>query len=108
MTDNWTKLKWRLQAVANNDAQGGCPGVVLIFVNVFLSDGLPIGWYKPQRVPLEPRNFDVSLLSFSHNGGDWDNLMHCLVPDDKKKTTGVIDRVLVVRDGAPVGWLDTI
>jgi len=107
MADNWTKLKWRLQAVANNEANGGCPGVALIFVNVFLSCGLPIGWYKPQRIMLEPRNFDISILPIiGHAPKGWDDLMHSLVPGEMKRATGVIDRILVVREGEPVGWLE--
>lgn len=104
MADNWTKLKWRLQAVANNEANGGPGYVVLIFVNLFLSNGQPIGWYKPQRIPLEPRTFDISLLPFTHTG-DWDCLLENCVNGTE---TGMVNRVLVVREGNPIGWLDSV
>lgn len=104
MADNWTKLKWRLQAIANNEANGGSSGVALIFVNLFLSGGQLIGWYKPQRIPLEPKHFDISLLPFTNTGDlDW------LLDKCKDNTlTGTINRVLVVRDGDPIGWLDMV
>ena len=105
MTDNWQKLKWRLQSVANNEANGGCNGTALIFVNVFLSKGVPIGWYKPQRIPLEPRTFDIGLLPISQRG-DWDTLLRLFIPQEKRDESGVVDRVLVVKEGTPVGWLD--
>jgi len=105
MADNWTKLKWRLQSVANNRDDGGCEGVALISIKIFLSGGLPIGWCKPNRVSLEPRNFDVSLLSISEIGNGWDDLMHSIVPESMRNSTGTLERIFVVKEGIPVGWI---
>ena len=101
MADNWTKLKWRLQAIANNEANGGCSGLALIQVNLFLLNGLPVLWQKPQRIPLEPQNADISILPLIR--GDWDVLMHSLTNGQRD---GMLNRTLVVRDGKPLGWLE--
>ena len=101
MADNWTKLKWRLQAVANNEANGGCSGIALIHIDIFLSNGLPILWQKPQRISLEPQNADVSILPLSR--GDWNVLMHSLTSGQRD---GMLNRTLVVKNGEPLGWLE--
>lgn len=103
MADNWTKLKWRLQAVANNEAGGGCNGVALIQVSVILCNGLPVLWHRPQRIPLEPQNADLSLLPITRHNG-WDVLMHNFVNGQRQ---GMASRTLVVKNGEPVGWLET-
>lgn len=102
MADNWTKLKWRLQAVANNEAAGGAGGIALIHVNVFLVNGLPVMWHRPQRIPLEPQNANIGILPLVRGEG-WDGVMRCMVNGQKQ---GMIDKTLMVKDGKPLGWLE--
>jgi hypothetical protein len=102
MSDNWTKLKWRLQSVANNEANGGCSGFAFVTVKIYLSNGLPIMWGKPQREPLEPKAIDISHIPHTPQP-DWDCLMRSLVNGQRD---GMIRRTLLVRDGKPLGLLN--
>lgn len=104
MRSNWTKYRERLQAVANNKSYGGSNGVALIMINCFVSEGVLLGWYKPQRIPLEPREFDVSLLKNGETVRDWSEVIGSLIKE--ANGTQAIDKTLIVRDAIPIGWLN--
>jgi len=130
MINPWHGLEERLRAIANNKANGGCNGVALICINLlFDQSGNLLGWYKPQRIQLEPKSLDVScLIAGQKRLGTWENTLSQLensvseedvivntfdpsqnkiVPfytiEGKKRST--IDKTLVVLDGQPVGFL---
>jgi hypothetical protein len=56
----WDNLCIRLKNIARN--KGHCSGVTMLNVQLFFVDGELVGWYKPDRKPIEPKQFDVSML----------------------------------------------
>ena len=104
MINPWDNLEERLRAIANNKANGGCDGVALICVNLFFRTGQGLqGWYKPQRIQLEPRSFDVSgLIAGQRRLDGWKDALFRLensIEDNR------VDKTLVILDGKPVGFL---
>lgn len=114
MRSNWTKYKERLQAVANNRSYGGSNGVALIMINCFVSESVLLFWYKPQRISLEPREFDISPLKNGEAIGDWLKVIGLLIECAKTaplikvlngREVRALDKTLIVKDAIPVGWL---
>lgn len=105
MQDNWTKYQKRLKVFANNRNHGGCGGVAFLRLRCFVTDGVLRAWERPARTPLEPRDFDPAWLRMEETK-DW----YSAIGDLKRGTNGhcPLDRVLVVRDGEPVGWLKDV
>lgn len=98
----WQKLEQRLQdIVANNyrkvnkHLDGRCS--ILLCINIIQSNDNLIGWYKPQLIPLEPRGIDPLLIAELQHVEDWNQVISDL------KING--DRILVVQNTKPVGWL---
>lgn len=104
MKNPWHGLEERLRSVANNKANGGCDGVALIYVNLFFCTGQGLlGWYKPQRIQLEPKSFDVSgLIAGQKRLDGWKDTLFRL--EDSIENNRV-DKTLVVLNGQPVGFL---
>ncbi|HXV43325.1 MAG TPA: hypothetical protein VEC96_09695 [Anaerolineae bacterium] len=98
MSDLWQGLFWRLQSIANNKQNGGCEGVALIELELFFTPQGLAGWSKPDRIPLEPKQFDTTIFNLAPVK-DWNGVIACL----RRESGGRIKRVLVVRDGRPVG-----
>jgi hypothetical protein len=97
--DNWQKLHWRLEAIANNKQGGGCKGVAIIELGLYYNSGQLIGWTRPERTPLEPVQFDTSVFDLQPLRG-WNEVILAL----KRERGVMVRKMLVVRDGEPVGW----
>lgn len=112
----WDKLRWRLKATAKKNENyhyGGSTRlgdrqleeepVYLITVKLFVRNGSLLAWYTPEKIKLEPRQFDVSRLT--QNGvRDWPGVIKDLKIFSQNSTC--VDKSLVIQDGVPMGWLD--
>jgi hypothetical protein len=56
----WEGLQTRIQTIARN--KGQCDGVTCVQVTLFFRDGDLVGWYKPARIPMEPKQFPLECL----------------------------------------------
>lgn len=56
----WDGLVTRLKMIAHN--KGQCDGGTIITVDLYFKDGELVGWLRPERKPLEPKQFPVTIL----------------------------------------------
>jgi hypothetical protein len=63
----WDGLLTRLKMIAHN--KGQCDGATIIRVTLYFKDGELVGWKRPEREPLEPKQFPFTILpKDSYNG----------------------------------------
>lgn len=60
MHNPWDNFLTRLKNVAHNKGQNS--GATMLCVTLFVVDGDLVGWFKPERKPLEPKNFPIEFI----------------------------------------------
>lgn len=120
LNDNWQKLIERLREAANSyrgrsnrwqdkPKRESAPdddywNVSIIEFKLYFRQGELVGWTKPQRTPLEPRQFDISTLDLQTVQAGWNGVFIDL-KRECNRGINPIEKALVIREnGEPVGW----
>lgn len=102
----WHPFEQRLRSIAGGvyreaEKHNSPDRSALLFINpLFTKSGALAGWYHPQVIRLEPKDIDPLIIQGCKQVHEWSEVISALVEDKK-------DKVLIIRHGKPVAWLDS-